>query len=179
MVTTEFVCRSHNKLLRLSLEKLSKKDDYHFVRSRIRAVRSLRYLLKDRHDHFAGLRTFAPLVQSIESLDRFMEECELALRRYAVGEVSVDELDTLINDDIVGALNDSISELGPIGSGDDQASYDAQELMERAWSWLMPHMYALQDALQSASDVPWFAVAEWHLRFDREEERWLTVPANV
>ncbi|WP_146033451.1 hypothetical protein [Stenotrophomonas sp. VV52] len=174
MATSNFVCSKPNKLLRLGLDELSKEDNFGFVRSRIGVVRLLRHLLKERHDQFQGLPTFASLVDSIEGLDGILDECELVLRRYVVGELSADELDALIHDDIVSALNDDVSDLRPMDCADDQGSEDAQVLMERTWADLMPHTRALQDLLQSVSDDDMFAMPSWRLKFEREEAEHLS-----
>lgn len=172
-MASDFTRKKRNKLLRLGLEKLSKEENFDFVRSRIKAVRLFRHLLKSRHDQFQKLPTFAPLLRSIEGLDRTLEECELVLRRFAVGEIAVGELDTLIRDEILSALDDNVSDLRPVGDGDNQASEDAQMLMERTWDELIPHTQSLQDALQSVWDDESFALPEWRLRFEREEAKQL------
>jgi hypothetical protein len=167
---SNFVQNRTVKLLRLSLAKLSKEDNFAFVRSRIRVVRLFRHLLKDRYDQFQGLATFAPLLRSIEGLDRTMEDCELALRQFVVGELGAGELEAIIRADILGALNDAVSDLRPIGDGDDRASDDAWVLMDRFWDELISHVEPLHDALMSVWDDETFAIPGWRLKFERDEE---------
>lgn len=171
MADSGFLHNKSNKLLRLRLEDLANEEHFGFVRSRIRVVRLFRHLLKERHDQFSGMPTFAPLLRSIESLDRVLEECELLLRRYAVGEISAGDLDALIQDDVVEGLNDLE---GPGGCDEDsQSSQDAEMLMDRVWDSLMPCVRSLQDALKSVWDQHDFATPDWRIRFERNESEFL------
>jgi hypothetical protein len=158
-----------NKGASMRLEHLAREENFQFVRSRLRIVRLFRYLLKARHDQFAGLPTFTALAKSITSLDRTLDHCELLLRRYAVGEMSMVELRELLHDDVYTTLDEDASDLRPSNHDDDQASMDANELMERIWEEIMTHVRTLQDALLSASDNASFAVPEWRLQFERDE----------
>ena len=77
MTTRNFVLDKGDQLLRVSLDKLMKEENFSFVRSRIRVVRLYRYLLKERYEQFKGLNNFHASTQSIEWLDSILEDCEL------------------------------------------------------------------------------------------------------
>jgi len=162
----------------MRLERLAQEEDFPFVRSRLRVVRLFRYLLKARHDQFAGLPTFTSLTESITALDQTLDHCEQLLRRFAAGEMSVVELSELLHDDVYTTLDEGASDLRPSNHDDDQASMDANELMERIWEEIMTHVRTLQDALSSASDNASFAVPEWRLQFERDEGPCLNVGAR-
>lgn len=153
----------------MRLEHLAQAENFRFVRSRLRAVRLFRYFLKARNDQFAGLPTFASLTESIAVLDRILDHCERLLRRCAVGEISNPELQNLLHDDVCTTLDDETSYPRPSNNDDEQASRDANVLMERIWDEMMTHVRSLQDTLSSASDDAAFAVPDWRLQFERDE----------
>lgn len=162
----------------MRLERLVREEDFRFVRSRLRVVRLFRYLLKARYDQFAGLPTFTSLTNSITALDRTLDYCELLLRQYAVGKISSSELRDFLHDGVYSALDDDASLLRQTDHPDDQASMDANDLMERVWDEMMAYVPALQDALSSVSDNETFGVPEWRLQFERDEGPHLNEPAR-
>lgn len=175
MGSSNFLYRSKDKLLRLSLERLSENEDFGFVRSRIRVVRLFRYFLRERFDLFDTLETFQPLCRSLERFDRSLGQCELVLRRYAVGELSPAQLSALIDDEILNGLDEDISDLEPRTVGDDPASDDAQALMERVWEDIAAKARDLHDALLSVWDKEDFASPNWRSDFEREEAPYLSL----
>lgn len=175
-MTGVFKGRKH-KGSTMRLDHLAQEENFGFVRSRLRVVRLFRYLLKARHDQFAGLPTFTSLIESIRALDRTLDNCERLLRRYAVGEISEVELQNLLQDDVYTTLDEEASNLRPWNHDDDQASVDAHDLMGRIWEELMAHVRALQDALLSVWDDVAFAVPDWRLQFERDEGPHLNNPA--
>ena len=175
-MTGVFKGRKH-KGASMRLEHLSQKENFGFVRSRLRIVRLFRFLLKARHEQFAGLVTFASLVESIKALDQTLDHCELLLRRYAVGEISEVELHDLLHDDVYTSLEEEVAYPRP-SDREEQASIDADDLMERVWGEMRPYVRALQDSLSSTWDDAAFAVPEWRLQFERDEGPHLNAPAR-
>lgn len=170
MTTRNFVLDKGDQLLRVSLDKLMKEENFSFVRSRIRVVRLYRYLLKERYEQFKGLSTFMPLTQSIEWLDSILEDCELLFRKYALGIISVSELDRRLNDDVVHPLYDDMASNQPGASLDDVVSDDALVLMERTWADLTSYTGAFQDSLITVFGDEKFGISSWRRKFEVEEQ---------